>query len=228
MRIRNSSTGNYNWTYFNSAIANQAAFFRCIFAPIRMPQIKRILYKCNQVLLLSMDGCVYRGKCHQLALPASSQEKSKPNLDIWQNNDQHRTEISREHYIRIDLQRVPNVDRVVDIVCDESFVSFAVLQESHLKYFRKPALPRREHSFKKLYHDTSEADAVHDLVFHVDGERFAAHKFIVFARAPGLRELIRAYLDKNIYLNFENLTGKMFEVVLKHIYTNYWPTEEGE
>ncbi|XP_017866421.1 PREDICTED: inhibitor of Bruton tyrosine kinase isoform X1 [Drosophila arizonae] len=205
---------------------NTQQFYRCVFSPVRMPQIKRILYKCNQVLLLSMDGCVYRGKCHQLVLPAISQEKSRPNLDIWQNNDQHRTEISREHYIRIDLQRVPNVDRVVDIVCDESFVSFAVLQESHMKYFRKPALPRREHSFKKLYHDTSEADAVHDLVFHVDGERYAAHKFIIFGRAPGLRELIRNYLDKDVYLNFENLTGKMFELVLKHIYTNYWPTEE--
>ncbi|EDW58880.1 inhibitor of Bruton tyrosine kinase [Drosophila virilis] len=205
---------------------NTQQFYRCNFAPIRLPAIKRILYKCNQVLVLSMDGCVYRGKCNQLTLPSGAQEKPKTNKDIWQNNDQHRTEISREHYVRIDLQRVPNIDRAVDIVCDESFASFAVLQESHLKYFRKPALPRREHNFKKLYHDTSEADAVHDIVFHVDGENFAAHKFIVFSRAPGLRELVLCYLDKDIYLNFENLTGKMFELVLKHIYTNYWPTED--
>ncbi|EDW02415.1 GH21979 [Drosophila grimshawi] len=200
---------------------------QCNFAPIRMPEIKRILYKCNQVLVLSMDGCVYRGKCNQLALPAGgAQDKPKANVDIWQNNDQNRTEISREHYVRIDLQRVPNIDRAVDIVCDESFASFAVLQESHMKYFRKPTLPRREHSFKKLYHDTSDADAVHDIIFHVDGEIFAAHKFIIFNRAAGLRELVRLYLDKDIYLNFENLTGKMFELVLKHIYTNYWPTED--
>ncbi|KAH8397186.1 hypothetical protein KR215_010290 [Drosophila sulfurigaster] len=204
---------------------NTQQFYNCNFSPIRLPQVKKILYKCNQVLILS-DGCVYRGKCNQLAFPAGSQEKPKHNMDIWQNNDQNRTEISREHYVRIDLQRVPNIDRAVDIVCDESFSSFAVLQESHMKYFRKPALPRREHHFKKLYHDTCDSDAVHDVVLHVDGERFAAHKFIIFSRAPGLRELIRCYLDKNVYLNFDNLTGKMFELVLKHIYSNYWPTED--
>lgn len=203
-------------------------FFRCNFLPIRLPQIKKILYKCNQVMVLSEDGCVYRGKCNQIALPASElQEKSRPNLDIWQNNDQNRTEISREHVIRIELQRVPNIDRAVDISCDEGFSSFAVLQESQGKYFRKPTLPRKEHSFKKLLHDTSDCDAVHDVVFHVDGDKFPAHKYIIYSRSPGLRELVRMYLDKDIYLNFENLTGKMFELVLKHIYTNYWPTEDG-
>jgi len=91
-----------------------------------------------------------------------------------------------------------------------------------------PTLPRREHSFKKLLHETSDCDAVHDVVFHVDGEKFAAHKFIIYSRAPGLRELIRCYLDKDIYLNLEHLTGKMFELILKYIYTSYWPTEDGK
>ncbi|KAH8411036.1 hypothetical protein KR222_009926 [Zaprionus bogoriensis] len=209
---------------------NTQQFYRqvatCNFSPIRLPVIEKLLYKCNQVLILS-DGCVYRGKCNQLALPTlGQQERVKHNLDIWQNNDLNRTEISREHYVRIELQRVPNIDRAVDIVCDESFASFAVLQESHMKYFRKPALPRREYHFKKLYHDTSDSDAVHDVVLHVDGESFAAHKFILFSRAPGLCELIRCYLDKDIYLNFDKLTGKMFELMLKHIYSNYWPTED--
>ncbi|KAH8369839.1 hypothetical protein KR093_001095 [Drosophila rubida] len=204
---------------------NTQQFYICNFSPIRLPEVKKIVYKCNQVLILS-DGCVYRGKCNQLAYPAGSQEKPKHNLDIWQNNDQNRTEISREHHVRIDLQRVANIDRAVDIVCDESFSSFAVLQESHMKYFRKPKLPPRVDHFKKLYHDTCDTDAVHDVVFHVDGESFAAHKFIIFSRAPGLRELIRCYQDKNVYLNFDNLTGKMFELMLKHIYTNYWPAED--
>ncbi|KAH8253689.1 hypothetical protein KR032_006546 [Drosophila birchii] len=207
---------------------NTQQFYRCNFSPIRLPEIKKILYKCNQVMVLSDDGCVYRGKCNQIALPASAlqEERSRPNLDIWQNNDQNKTEISREHVIRIELQRVPNIDRAIDIYCDEGFSSFAVLQESHSKYFRKPQLPRREHSFKKLLHDTSDCDAVHDVVFHVDGEKFPAHKFIIYSRAPGLRELIRMYLDKDIYLNLEHLTGKMFELVLKHIYSSYWPTED--
>nr|AAL29148.1 SD05384p [Drosophila melanogaster] len=206
---------------------NTQQFYRCNFSPIRLHQIKKILYKCNQVMVLSEDGCVYRGKCNQIAMPSSAlQEKSRGSLDNWQDNDQNKTEISREHVIRIELQRVPNIDRATDIFCDEGFSSFAVLQESHTKYFRKPSLPRREHSFKKLLHETSDCDAVHDVVFHVDGEKFAAHKFIIYSRAPGLRDLIRCYLDKDIYLNFDHLTGKMFELILNHIYSSYWPTED--
>ncbi|XP_033251498.1 uncharacterized protein LOC117190547 [Drosophila miranda] len=87
---------------------NTQQFYRCNFSPIRLPEIKKILYKCNQVLILSLDGCVYRGKCNQIAVPAVMlEEKSKPNMDIWHNNDQNRTEISREHVIRIELQRFP-------------------------------------------------------------------------------------------------------------------------
>ncbi|EDW72399.1 uncharacterized protein Dwil_GK20738 [Drosophila willistoni] len=206
---------------------NTQQFYRCTLLPIRLPNIKKVLYKCNQVLILSHDGCVYRGKCNQITLPPTlDRNNCKTTIDNWTNNDQNRTEISREHIVRIELTRVPNIDRAVDISCDESFSSFAVLQEAPTKYFKKPPLPRREHNFKKLYHDTSDTDAVHDVVFHVDGELFAAHKFIIYSRANGLRDLMMSYLDKDIYFNFENLTGKMFELILKIIYTNYSPAED--
>ncbi|XP_030377175.1 inhibitor of Bruton tyrosine kinase isoform X2 [Scaptodrosophila lebanonensis] len=201
-------------------------FYRCNFSPIRLPEINKILFKSNQLLVLSQDGCVYRGKSSQIALSSDLNEMSKPNRDVWQNNDQNRTELSRDHMIRIELHRVPNIDRAVDIFCDEGFASFAVLQEANMKYFRKPKLPHKELNFKKLYHDTSDSDSVHDVVFHVDGESFAAHKFIIYAFSPGLRELIKSYLNKDIYLNIEHLTCKMFELMLKYIYTYYFPTEE--
>jgi len=116
--------------------------YSCNFSPIRLPEIKKIIYKCNQVLILS-DGCVYRGKCNQLALPAGSQDKPKHNMDILQNNDQNRTEISREHYVRIDLHRLPNIDRAVNIVCDESFSIYdydyvCVIYETILTYICRP------------------------------------------------------------------------------------------
>lgn len=159
---------------------------------------------------------------------SDTQKHPSSTANIWSSCDQNRTEISKEHMIRIELQRYSSVDRAVDIFCDDDFTSFAVLQESHLKYFKLPKLTHEEYSFKKLYNEMDEFDAVHDLIFHVDSETYAAHKFIVYARAPGLRDILLSYEDEHIYLNFKLMTGKMFELMLKHIYTNQFPNEDGE
>lgn len=55
----------------------------------------------------------------------------------------------------------------------------------------------------------------------VEDEVFPAHKFIVYSRAEGLRDIVRKYKDKHIYLNYEGLTSKMFELIMKYIYENY-------
>lgn len=57
--------------------------------------------------------------------------------------------------------------------------------------------------------------------FQVEDEVFPAHKFIVYSRAEGLRDIVRKYKDKHIYLNYEGLTSKMFELIMKYIYENY-------
>uniref|UniRef100_A0A0A1XIP7 Inhibitor of Bruton tyrosine kinase n=1 Tax=Zeugodacus cucurbitae TaxID=28588 RepID=A0A0A1XIP7_ZEUCU len=204
-------------------------FYRCNFSHIRISQIDKIFYKANQVFILS-QGDVYKGKCQQVPVPtymtkSDTQKHPSSTANIWSSCDQNRTEISKEH-IRIELQRYASVDRAVDIFCDDDFTSFAVLQESHLKYFKLPNLTHEEYSFKKLYNEMDEFDTVHDVVFHVDSETYAAHKFIVFARAPGLRDILQSYEDEHIYLNFKLMTGKMFELMLKYIYTNQFPNED--
>lgn len=206
--------------------------YRCSFSHIRITQIDKILYKANQVFILS-DGDVYKGKCQQVPVPSymtksESQKHPSSAANIWSSCNQNKTEICKDHMIRIELQRYSSVDRAVDISCDEDITSFAVLQESHYKYFKAPYLHAESYSFKKLYNDMDVFDAVHDVVFHVDSETYAAHKFIIYARAPGLGDILRSYEDKEIYLNFKLLTGKMFEIILKHIYTNQLPSEEGK
>ncbi|XP_014103138.2 inhibitor of Bruton tyrosine kinase [Bactrocera oleae] len=205
-------------------------FYRCSFSHLRISQIDKIYYKANQVFILS-QGDVYKGKCQQVPVPtymtkSDTQKHPSSTANIWSSCDQNRTEISKEHMIRIELQRYSSVDRAVDIFCDDDFTSFAVLQESHLKYFKLPKLTHEEYSFKKLYNEMDEFDTVHDLIFHVDSETYAAHKFIVYARAPGLRDILLSYEDEHIYLNFKLMTGKMFELMLKHIYTNQFPNED--
>lgn len=55
----------------------------------------------------------------------------------------------------------------------------------------------------------------------MEDEVFPAHKYIVFSRAEGLRDIVQKYNDKHIYLNYEGLTSKMFELIMKYIYENY-------
>lgn len=55
----------------------------------------------------------------------------------------------------------------------------------------------------------------------VEDEIFPAHKYIVYSRAEGLRDIVRKYKDKHIYLNYDGLTSKMFELIMKYIYENY-------
>lgn len=43
----------------------------------------------------------------------------------------------------------------------------------------------------------------------------------MYSRAEGLRDIVRKYKDKHIYLNYEGLTSKMFELIMKYIYENY-------
>uniref|UniRef100_A0A1A9X4V3 BTB domain-containing protein n=1 Tax=Glossina brevipalpis TaxID=37001 RepID=A0A1A9X4V3_9MUSC len=204
-------------------------FYRCTFPNIRLSQIDKILYKVNQVLVLS-QGNVYKGKSQQVTMPSYYNvdviKNSKDLSNIWNRNDHRSAETSKEFMIRIDLQPVANIDRVVDIFCDDDFASFAVLQESHMKYFKLPTVNQEEYSFKKLYNGVSENDGVHDVVFRVDGDKFPAHKFIIYARAPGLKAIILTCETKDVHLNFPQLTAKMFEIIMKFIYTNYMPSEE--
>lgn len=184
-------------------------------------------------MLILSQGDVYKGKCQQVPIPQyyNSSEISGQSKDlgnVWSRSDYRPSDMAKDFMIRIDLQHIIHIDRAVDIFADDDFVSFACLQESSMKYFKLPALNPEEYTFKKLYHDVSEYDAIHDLVFHVDGEKFPAHKFLIHARAPGLKELISSYEDKDIYLNMQLLTCKMFEIILKFIYSNYLPNEQGK
>lgn len=58
-------------------------------------------------------------------------------------------------------------------------------------------------------------------LLQVDEDAFPAHKFIVFSRAEGLRDIVKKSNNKHVYLNFKGLTSKMFELILKYIYENH-------
>lgn len=65
------------------------------------------------------------------------------------------------------------------------------------------------------------------LVFQIEDDIYVAHKFIIFSRAKGLKEIVEETSDKHIYLNYDGLSSKMFELMMKHIYSNHALTLTG-
>ncbi|XP_055379540.1 inhibitor of Bruton tyrosine kinase-like isoform X2 [Condylostylus longicornis] len=194
-------------------------FLRCSFSPFKLSVIDKIFFKHNQIFLMS-QGDVFVGKCNKIPISNIIKESET----AWLSSNQTKKDINGDYKIRIELARVDGIDRAVDICCDESFESFAVLQEHSRKYFVLPKLHSEEYNFKKLLNDVSEFDAIHDIVFHIDNEVFYAHKLIIYSRSKGLKEIIMQQNSKNIYLNYKNFTSKMFEMILKHIYCHYFLT----
>lgn len=104
-------------------------------------------------------------------------------------------------------------------------------------------LPDDPITFKSLLPETTELDSSQDIVFHVswqttigskesrvnrliffsqvEDDAFPAHKYIIFSRAEGLRDIVKGCTAEHIYVNIEELPSKMFELILKYIYEHH-------
>lgn len=201
---------------------------------------------CDRVcLILGLDGALYHGKIARHSIDASSPRDFMEEFVEQKSN--RKVDISETYRCDIDVQRIPNIDRITNVSVDQRGESFVVLQENSKRYLTIPEIPDEPITFKSLLNETTEFDLLHDIVFHVsdwaqgffylkaqdlisnsfssfsqvEDEIFPAHKYIVYSRAEGLRDIVRKYKDKHIYLNFEGLTSKMFELIMKYIYENY-------
>ncbi|XP_055380242.1 inhibitor of Bruton tyrosine kinase-like [Condylostylus longicornis] len=181
-------------------------FEECFFSPFKLSIIDKIIFKLNEVFIMS-QGKVYMGKCKNI--PIATEICGDYPLVLFKTT----------YKIQIELNCINFIDNAIDIYCDERFESFAVLHD----FYVFPKLSE-EFNFKKLFDEINQYDAINDLIFHVDNEIFYAHKFIVYFRSKGLKEIIEQFDDENIYLNYKGLTAKMFHTILKHIYCHYFPT----
>ncbi|XP_031631768.1 inhibitor of Bruton tyrosine kinase [Contarinia nasturtii] len=195
---------------------DEQKYLRCFMA--HSFSIKNV-YWCNRmvVLILATDGILYKGTITRHSVnPKECRGCDEEFVEI-----NRRMDISETHKCDIVLTRIPNIDRVTNCSVDQNGESFVALQEYSKRYLFIPHLPDDPITFKALLNETSEFDLLHDIVFHVEDEVFPAHKYIVYSRAEGLREIVRKYKDKHIYLNYDGLTSKMFELMMRYIYENY-------
>lgn len=60
----------------------------------------------------------------------------------------------------------------------------------------------------------------------MEDDVYPAHKYMVFSRAPGLRKFCGD--QKHVHLELENMSSKMFELILKYVYSNHALTMAGK
>lgn len=182
--------------------------------------IKSICWCAKDLLILATDGILYKGTIVRQTIESAGQ-RGEDDEEFVEQKSNRRMDISASCKCDIDLMRIPSIDRVTNVSVDQRGESFVILQENSKRYLWIPNVPDDPITFKALLNETTEFDLLHDIIFHVEDEIFPAHKYIVYSRAEGLRDIVRKYKDKHIYLNYEGLTAKMFELIMKYIYENY-------
>lgn len=128
--------------------------------------IKTIDWSCDRVcLILGTDGALYRGTIARHSINASSPRDSMEEFVEQKSN--RKVDISETYRCDIDVQRIPNIDRITNVSVDQRGESFVVLQENSKRYLTIPEIPDDPITFKSLLNETTEFDLLHDIVFHV-------------------------------------------------------------
>jgi inhibitor of Bruton tyrosine kinase len=176
---------------------------------------------CNDKLLMLYQGHAYLTKVHNKYEVAT----------IKSSSDYHDTYAKKElcstSRFRMEFKRLPYITNAVDVFSDWEGENFAVLQEYTKRDYRPPIVIVKNHDFGALLREVNEYDNIHDVVFHVDDEIFPAHRFLIYARCPYLRQAIEAEPDKHVTVKYTGLSPRFFELILRYIYTNQLITKEG-
>lgn len=167
---------------------------------------------CSKKLLILSDGDVYLGSIVKLNFH---------DIEMGEYQDTYnKKDLCTSNKVKVDLKRVSGISKAVDVYCDFEGENFAVLLEYSRKHLNVPVWDNRINDFRRLYNETHESDAVHDVIFKIGTRMFPAHRLIIYYRASGLKEILEANKEKIVPLNFDGLIPELFELMLRFIYTN--------
>uniref|UniRef100_A0A2M4AFK3 BTB domain-containing protein n=2 Tax=Anopheles triannulatus TaxID=58253 RepID=A0A2M4AFK3_9DIPT len=193
-------------------------FVRCVFAQSRNLEVDKILWCADSALVLLL-GHLYHGTISN-KLPRSARAGQFSGFTETSN----RKELCETLQSRIELKRIRHLSNVIDFVCDTDGENYAALVENSRRCFAVPELVESNYDYGTLLADASEEDAVHDVVFYVEGQSFAAHRFILYHRSEFLRRLLKAKPEqKEFHLKecgLDGLTCGAFKLALRYLYTN--------
>lgn len=135
-------------------------------------------------------------------------------------------ELSKSVISKLYLKRIPNISTASQVQCDSDGENFVALLENSKRYINIPELKTAFYNFSDLIGDSIAN--IYDVTFVVDHVEYLAHKIIICTRSKYLRKLIETSAGQRlISINIPKLTTFMFEIILKYIYTNRGPNENG-
>lgn len=192
-------------------------FVKCTFTACRYLEIEKIVWS-NDEILLSYLGNLYKGSAtHELKyktihIPGEYQETYV------------KKELSSDQKTKIDLKRIPFIDKVIDFCSDPEGENFVALVENPRKYYSLPELIEKTYDFSNLFAAVNEYDSVHDLCFKLGERCFPVHRIIICHRSEYLKDLIEQNPDEN-FITLEELSDiglsvDIFDLILRYLYTN--------
>lgn len=139
-------------------------YVKC-FLNIKAP-IEHIDWIDDSVYAIIVHGRLYKGKFNKdnIILSDSNLETSDGFIEQSRNK---RTDLNPLLRLGIQLRRLPKIDRLRAFSVDESNESFVALQGNSMNDIDKPQLADEIVGLKDLLNEASEADTLHDIVFHV-------------------------------------------------------------
>ncbi|XP_063702839.1 inhibitor of Bruton tyrosine kinase-like [Culicoides brevitarsis] len=192
-------------------------FVKCSFTASRYLEIDKIVWS-NDEILLSYMGNLYKGSAtHELKhktvkIPGEYQETYV------------KKEVSSDQKTKIELKRIPFIDKVIEFCSDPEGDNFVALVENSRKYHSFTEFIEKSYDYGNLFAAVDEYDSVHDLTFKMGFRSFPANQIIICHRSEYLKKIIEDHAGEKIIelreLSDLGLPCDIFELILRYIYTN--------
>ncbi|KAF5274038.1 hypothetical protein FQR65_LT04436 [Abscondita terminalis] len=186
-------------------------FARCIFSINRSLSVRQVVFNLNEILFVTNEGEAFRG-----IIKPRKIKTVENNLQI-QKSDFHEF-IDSGHLIKI--SKIPNVHRALSIHSDLKGNNYVVLQ-AHPRIFVKkfPLISRSlmEENMNVFLQDTTEDDAIQDVIFRVVNSYFPAHRYIIASCTSKLNDLILKSKDGRV-VDITDVHPEIFEQMLLFVY----------
>ncbi|XP_075218309.1 inhibitor of Bruton tyrosine kinase [Lycorma delicatula] len=187
---------------------------RCSYSIHRSIEITDIHVYYQNLLLATKDGEGFRGE-----MVAKSKKKLSNSVGMPKSSG-----TDKDDYLSIKLHRLPHLHRTVSITSDPKGCNFAAVQvhpKSALTEIPVLGPSCLAEDLGTLLMEASDQDCLHDIIFHVGYDRFAAHRYIL--RLNSELDTVKSEqddLDDPIpVVKISNINPAVFQQLLQFVYT---------
>lgn len=186
---------------------------RCNLSIHRGLDITDVCLTHQYILLATKDGEGFQGE-----IVAKSKKKLSSSYGVpkGQGSD-------KDDFLSIKLHRLPHLHRTLSITSDPKGQNFAVIQahpKADLTEIPAVGSSHMAEDLSTLLMEASDQDSLHDIIFEIGYERFAAHRYILrFNSELDIPNNIEANAESSPVVKIENISPVIFQQLLQFVYT---------